>query len=246
MNQAKNGLATTGKVGIVVVLILLLLGGAYYLAPSLLTGGVTLTTSSQSAGSSTSTGAGNQTVGLLSLFGAFSQMQMQSATYDNGEAVPLIEQHSYSYIVLGKATLNSTQYTKVQFSQQGSTNNVIAWFNPGGSVDRVDVLGDRNYTGGVAYVYAQLYVAGFSLIRGLSDNTTILSLLKQTSQNTTSFGPTQLVVTTYSLATPTAPYTGLTVKFATIPGTNTKFAVYHDAKTSDNFEITYQITSITK
>ena len=89
MNPAKNGLATTGKVGIVVVLILLALGGAYYLAPSLLTGGGTLSTSSQSAGSSVSSGAGNDAIGLLSLFGAFSQMQMQSATYDNGEAVPL-------------------------------------------------------------------------------------------------------------------------------------------------------------
>src|SRR5438132_1424285 len=83
---------------------------------------------------------------------------------------------------------------------------------------------------GVAYVYASLYVAGFSLIRGLSDNGTILSLLKQTSQNTTSFGPTPLLVTTYSLANQTAPYTSLTVGFATIPGTNTKFAVYYDAK----------------
>jgi hypothetical protein len=245
MNPAKKGLATSGKVGIVVVLVLLVLGGAY-LAPSLLTGGGTSSTSSQSAGSTTSAGTGNPGPGLLSLFNAYSQMQMQSASYDNGEAVPLIESHTYSYLVLGKATLNSTQYVKVQFSQQGSSTNVISWFNPQGGIDRVDVLGVKNYTGAISHIYAALYVGAFSLISGLSNNSTILAILKQTSQNTTSFGPTQLVVTTYSLAAPTAPYTSLTIRFATIPGTNTRFAVYYDEKTNDMMENTYQILSLTK
>src|SRR5712664_32557 len=173
MNPAKKGLATTGKVGIVAVLVLLVLGGAYLALPSLLTGGATNSTSSQSTGSSSSSGAANLGAALLSLFGAYSQMQMTAASYDNAEAVPLIEQHSYSYLVLGKGTLNSTQYTKVQFSQQGSSNNVVAWFNPKGGVDRVDVLGVRNYTGGPAYIYASLYVSAFSLIMGLSNNATV-------------------------------------------------------------------------
>jgi hypothetical protein len=55
-----------------------------------------------------------------------------------------------------------------------------------------------------------------------------------------------LLVTTYSLTSPVAPYTSITVKFATIPGTNTKIAVYFDEKTTDGLETAYQVMSITK
>src|SRR5712692_7263499 len=119
MNPGKNGLAAAGKAGIVVVLVVLVLGGVYF-APSMLAGGGTHSTSSQSAQTSLSTGAGDQGVSLLSLFGYFSQMQIQNSAYDNNEAFPLAEQHSYSYLVLGKGTINSTQYTKVEFSQAGA------------------------------------------------------------------------------------------------------------------------------
>jgi hypothetical protein len=249
MNPAKRGLAAAGKVGIVVVIVVLVLGGVY-LAPSMLSTGssrsTTATSSSQSAQASSSTVAGGQGTALLSLFGYFSQMQLQTSAYDNNEAFPLAEQHDYSYLVLGKGTINSTQYTKVEFSQAVTNSDVVAWFNPQGGVDRVDVVGVRNYTGPTAYVYTQLYVSAFSVITGLSNNATLLSILKQTSQNTTSFGPTQLPVTTYSLATPTAPFASATLALATIPGTTAKIAVYFDEKTTDGLETTYQVMSLTK
>ena len=244
MNPAKKGLATSGKVGIVVVLVLLVLGGAYF-APSLLTGG-THGTSSQSSQTSLSSVAGDQGPALLALFGYFSQMQVQSSAYDNNEAFALTEQHTYSYLVLGKGTINSTQYTRVEFSQVGANGDVVAWFNPRGGVDRVDVIGVKNYTDATAHIYSLVYVSAFSLVTGLSTNATLLSALKQTSQNTTSFGSTKFDVTTYSLKSPVAPFTSITVKFATIPGTNTRIAVYFDEKTTDGLESTIQVMSITK
>jgi hypothetical protein len=244
MNTSKKGLAAAGKAGIVVVLVALVLGGVYFVPPMLTSG--TGSTSSQSTQTSLSSGAGDQGAGLLALFGYFSQMQMQNSAYDNNEAFPLAEQHTYSYLVLGKGTINSTQYTKVEFSQAGANSDLVAWFNPRGGVDRVDVLGVRNYTGPTAHIYSQLYISAFSLISGLSNNSTLLSVLTKTSQNTTSFGPTKLDVTTYSLTTPVAAFTSITVKFATIPGTNTRIAVYFDERTTDSFENTYQVISLTK
>ncbi|MDA4117107.1 MAG: hypothetical protein OK455_02055 [Thaumarchaeota archaeon] len=246
MNPAKRGLTTGGKLGIVVILVILVLGGAYF-APSLMTGGThSSSSSSRSAGSSSIPLAGNQTLGLLSLFGYFSQMQMQAATYDNSEGNALVEQHTVSYVVLGKASLNSTQYTKVQFSQTGSSNPIIAWFNSSGGINRVDLIGVGNYTGTSASVYAQLYVSAFSLITGLSSNATIFSILSKTSENTTSIGPTKLDVVSYALAAPTPPYTSITARYATIPGTNTRLAVYLDEKTSDLMESVVQVLSLTK
>jgi hypothetical protein len=64
---------------------------------------------------------------------------------------PIPQVVTVSYLVLGKSTLNSTtrisstarivstQYLKVQFSQAGVINNVIAWINQKGGVDRVDI-----------------------------------------------------------------------------------------------------------
>lgn len=62
----------------------------------------------------------------------------------------------------------------------------------------------------------------------------------------TSLGPTHLDVTTYSLAAPTPPYTSMTVRYATIPGTETRLAVYVDEKTSDLMETVVQVLSLTQ
>jgi hypothetical protein len=250
MNTARDGLATAGKAGIVVVLIAIVLASAY-VAPSMLgTGTHPVSTSSPQAFSSSSSpgpGAGDQAVGLASLFGYFSQMEIQTSSSDFSDPfAPVQQQLSVSYLVLGKGSLNSTQYTKVEFSTVDAGHNVIAWFSPSGGVDRVDVLGDRNYTGPTAFGYSQLYVSAFSFVLGLSRNATLLSILAKTSQNSTSFGPTKLDVTTYSMTTPVAPFASVTLEFATIPGTNTRIAVFFDEKTTSSIENSYQIISITE
>jgi hypothetical protein len=238
MNPYRSGLSSAGKTGIVVVLIIVVLVGAY-LAPSLSTGFGAKSTSLQAGGS-------GQGVTLLTLFGAFSRLQMQDSVVLNGQGNGVIQQQSVSYLVLGKASLNSIQYTKVEFSQGGVGNRVIAWFNPQGGIDRVDVLGDRNYTGSGAYIVAQIYVSALSLVTAISNNSTLLSMLSKTSVNSTSVGPTQFDVATYSLAVPSPPYKTITVKYVTIPGTFERLAVYLYEKMTDGTETTVQITSLAK
>jgi len=245
MSPARDGISSGGRIGIIVILILLVLGAAY-LAPSML-GARTSSTSSASVVSSSSPGADSQTVGLSSLFGYFSKMQVLNFMSDaQDQNDPILQQTSVSYLVLGMGSLNSTQYTKVQFSEEGSSNTVVAWFNPQGGIDRVDVLGDRNYTGSTAGTHAKTYVSVFSSIPAALNNATLFSLLKKTSESMTSIGPTEMDVTTYELAAPHPPFIGVTAKYATIPGTNQRLVVYLDVKTDNSVENTFQVTSLTK
>jgi hypothetical protein len=223
---------------------LLVLGGAY-LATSITGTGTHLTSSSQPSGSSANSTSANKTISLLSLFSSFSQMQLHEAAFDNSEAAPLIQQTTFSYLVLGKASMNSTQYVKVRFSEIGVNNDIIAWFNPHEGIDRVDIIGDRNYSGSSASIYAQKFLGAMSFVVGASNNSTLLSALSKTSQNTTSIGATKMVVSTYQLTTPTPPYLKATVSYATLPGTDTKIAVYFDQETNDFMETLFQITSLT-
>jgi len=243
MRHLGPGLATGTKAGIVIVLALLVLGATYLELP-LITGG-TSSSSQTSLSSSASSGRGGST-SILQLFGAFSQMQVVEATYDNSEGHALDEQHTVSYQVLGKATLNSVQYTKVKLTQSESTSAVIAWFNPQGGIDRVDVLGVQNYTGSGASLYAQLYTSIVSGTSAISNNATLISLLSRTAQNTTTIGSVQLSTTTYSLPKALAPYDAFTIRLATIPGTNTTFTVYFDIATSDQLETVFQVLTLTK
>jgi hypothetical protein len=260
MNPAKAGLSTGGKSAVVLVLIIIVLG-ATYLAPKP-SGTTTSSTSSQLTVSAPSSGANTQAVTLLPLFGNFSQMQLQESALDasQGGIGPIPQVVTVSYLVLGKSTLNSTtfissttrtvstQYLKVQFSQAGVISNVIAWINQKGGVDRVDILGSRNYTGSGAYTLPAVttYLSAFGLISALAGNATLISMLSKTSENMTAIGPTQLDVATYHLVVPTQPYKSVTAKFATIPGTSTRFLVYFDVKMTDGSETTLQILSITK
>jgi len=261
MNPARAGLSTGGKSAVVLVLIVIVLG-ATYLAPKP-SGTTSSSTSSQLTVSAPSSGANTQAVGLLPLFGNFSQMQLQESAVDasQGGVGPIPQTVTVSYLVLGKATLSSTTRTvssttrvdfvqdlKVQFSQAGVISNVIAWINQNGGVDRVDILGSRNYTGSGAYTLPAVttYLSAFGLISALAGNATLISMLSKTSENMNAIGPTQLDVATYHLVVPTQPYKSVTAKFATIPGTSTRFLVYFDEKMTDGSETTLQILSITK
>jgi hypothetical protein len=241
MNPARSGLTTAAKGGIVAILAILVVGAAYLALPSLSTGSVTHSTSSSVSS------AGSQPLGVLSLIGYFSHMQIQLTTYDNSEGVGVVDQQqNIAYVVLGKATLNSTQYTKVEFTQTGIGNNVIVWFNPQERIDRVDVLGVKNYTGAGAAVYASIPMGAMSFVTSFSNNATLFSLLSKTTESTMTIGSTQMVVTTYVIAQPAFPLTKFTIKFGTIPGTDTKIAVYLDTETSDLMESVVEVTSLTK
>ncbi len=196
--------------------------------------------------SKSTTGAGGQNIGLLTLFNCFSQMQMQDTLNTMAQPDGSIQRQTVSYVVLGKAQFNLTQHTKVEFSQAGVGNSVVAWFNPSGVVDRLDVLGGSNYTGPGAAILAQTYTTAFGLLTTISNNATLLSMLSKSSESTMTIGPTQLDATTYQLPVPTPPYKTITVKYVTIPGTYQRLAVYLDEKTTNGAETTVEVLSITK
>ncbi len=237
MNLSRRGLGGGAKAGAVVILIVVVLG-AVYLYPSLTKGGGT-----QSA----PPGSGTAPItGLPSLFTDFRQMQMSFDTYD--ALNDLVQNQSVSFTVIGTGTINSTQYTRVQFATAGVSNDVIAWFNSTGGIARADVLGQRNYTGnGVRNLpFVQTYVNDFGYIVSLANNATLISLLSKTSEATTSIGSTQMDVTTYLLESRFAPYTKMTLQIATIPGTNAQVAVYVNAKETDQSTIFLQVTSLSR
>ncbi len=239
MNPSKNGLSSSAKTGIVVVVVVLVLGAAY-LVPSLSKGGGAQATTAQTEGPNAPA-----PFSTLSLFGYFPQMSLTVDANDVPNAVT--QNSSYSYSVQGKTTLNSTQYLTVEFSTSGAinANSVIAFFNSTGGIPRVDVVGVRNYTGPGAYVLAQAYTTAYGLIPAITNNATILSILSKTSSTTMSLGPTKMNVTTYSLGLPTDGFTKLTVKYATIPGTDIQMAVYLSEEESDGSTTLIQVTSLT-
>jgi len=180
-------------------------------------------------------------------------MEMQLSVINPNAALAINEQQHVSYLVLGKATLTSasgsgtpTLHTKVAFSNVGVGNDIIAWISPRGEIDRVDVLGQRNYTGNAAYFLMSSYLNDFALVAAITNNSTLLATLSKSSQNTTSIGPTQVDLATYSLAVPSPPYKSITVRYATIPGTSAKVAVYLHEKTDDGTETTMQVLSLKK
>jgi hypothetical protein len=243
MDTAKRGVSTAAKTTVVVALVFVALGVAYF-TPALSTIGGASSTTLQPVGAGSTSGSADQNAGVVALLAHFSQMDMQVTVYSGQNAYT--EQQSVSYLILGKVALNSTQYTKVEFTTVGVGNSVVAWFDPQGGIYRVDVLGDRNYTGSGAYILAQPYITSFSLIPTITDNATLFSMLSKTAENTTSIGPTLVDLSTYSLAVPTAPYKSLTVMYAVLPGTSEKIAVYLHERTTDGTDTTVQVSSLTK
>jgi hypothetical protein len=240
MNPSKNGLSSAGKTGVVVVLIVIVLGAAY-LIPSL----------SKGSGSPSATSGSNtnedKITGMASLFGDFRQMQVTVDNYDAPDG--FVTNSSVSYNVLGTGTLNSTKYTRVEFATAGQTSTVIGWFNSTGGIGDVEVLGQaRNYTGnGVsALPFIQVYTNAFGGLVALTDNSTLLSHLSMTSEGLTSLGPTQVDVTAYALIGRSAPYDSLTLRIATIPGTNVQLVVYVNEKLSDESTSLVQVTSLAR
>ena len=152
----------------------------------------------------------------------------------------------FSYAVLGQALLNSTNHYKVEFTNLDDKTSEIAWFNQQGSVDRVDVLGDKNYTRPTATVYTQTFIASFSLVLSLSYNTTVLAELQRTAEGVQSIGPTQMDVITYDLAAPSSSYSNFTVKIATVPGANVKLAVYSYQQFPSTSNTLFEVTSVTR
>jgi hypothetical protein len=241
MDPSRKGISSGTKTAAVIAVIFVVLASVYFI-PSLSTGAASTSGSSQTRG----TGAGSQGLGLLQLFGYFSQMDMQVTVINSPQANGAMSRQSVSYLVLGKGTWNATQYTRVEFSTPGIGNEIVAWFNAKEGIDRVDVLGQRNYTGSGAYFVASNYVTAVTLIPAITNNATLLSMLSKTSQNSTSIGPTQVDLATYSLAVPSDPYKLLTVRYATVTGTSERIAVYLHEKTSDGTDTTIQVLSITK
>jgi hypothetical protein len=237
MNPSRRGLGTAGKAAAVFILIVIALG-AVYLIPK-------YSAASQAQSSSSNPGT-EQITGIPSLFYDFPQMQVSLDVNDPADGV--IQNQSYSYTVLGKGTLDSVPYTRVEFTTVGVGNSVVAWYNSTGGVNEVDVIGERNYTGSGAHnlPFLQIYINAFGPLATTTSNATLLSLLSKTSEVLTKIGPTQMDVTTYVLPGRSYPYSSLTVKLATLPGTDVQLTSYFDEKTTDGTTTLLQIDSMTR
>jgi hypothetical protein len=251
MKFSVRGMATTKKIVLTIALALVIAGGIYVALGSGRPGVVPNGSQSGSSSSSTAlasfSGGAGQPKSILDLFGNFSRMVVTIGYlhFADGEVQSQGESH-FSYSVLGQAVLNSTNYYKVQFTDLDSKKSGIAWFNQMGLVDRVDILGDKNYTGTSASVYAQAFTAPFSLIPNLSHNATLLSGLQKTAEGTQNVGPTQMNVITYRLAAPSPAYSNYTLKIATVPGTSTKLAVYWYVEDPSTSNALFEVTSVTR
>jgi len=251
MKFSVRGIATTKKIVLTIALALVIAGGIYVALGSGRPGVVPNESQSSSSSSSTAlasfSGGAEQPKSTLDLFGNFSRMVVTIGYvhFADGEVQDKGESH-FSYAVLGQGVLNSTNYSKVQFTDLDSKKSGIAWLNPMGLVDRVDILGDKNYTGPSALVYSQAFMAPFSLVPNLTHNATILSGLQKTAEVMQSIGPTKMNVVTYRLAAPSPAYSNYTLKIATVPGTNTKLAVYWYVEDPSTSNTLFEVTSVTR
>ena len=202
------------------------------------------TSSLQSTGTVTYPKTQVQLIRLLNLFGNFSQMAITISYLD--EVNEASDSSSVSYVVLGRALLNSTNYYRVAFMNSIGNTSEIVWFNPQGGIDRVDVLGDKNYTGSGAAFFARIYTTSFSLVVAWSYNTTLLSGLQKTGESVQSIGPTQMNVAKYELPSATSAYANFTAEIATIPGTNARLAVYVFQQSPNGSNFLLQVTSVTR
>jgi hypothetical protein len=250
MNQSKYGLTSTRKAFLAIVLIVIIALGIYVAIgtsrPSVV-GNSSKASTSSSTGTISSSGGTQQASSILDLFGNFSQMVIATSYVDfyDGE-VQEQSGSNLSYVVLGQAIVNSTNHYKVQFTDLIAKTSEIAWFNPQGLVDRVDVLGDKNYTGPTAPLLAQAFVGPFSMLPSISYNTTLLSGLQKMAEGVQNIGPAQMNVVTYGLAAPSSAYNNDTVKIATVPGTSIKLAVYSFQEFPSTSNTLFEVTSVTR
>ncbi len=223
-----RGTLSTRNVAIVVPIVALLAAAAYLTISSAqfsspnASSRYTISTSLTSTQIVTVTNG--QIRGLLNLFGNFSHLEISSSFLDemNEDA----GNASFSYVLLGRRVLNSTNYYRVEFQTPGTNTSEIVWFNPQGGIDRVDIPGEKSYTGPGAAFYTELFTNPFSALAALSNNATLLSGLLAKGISIETIGQTQIDVTTYGLAQPTSTYSNFTIKVATLPGTNVKLVIY--------------------
>ena len=246
--HSRDGTVSTRNIAIVLAVVSILALGAYvaissgqFSPPN---ASSKSSSSTQSTGTVTYPNTQAQLRGLLDLFGNFSQMAITTSYLD--EVNEASGSSSVSYVVLGHTTLNSTHYYRVEFKNDFGNTNEIAWFNPQGGIDRVDVLGQKNYTGSGAAFFAQIFTSSFSLLPEWSNNVTLLSGLQKTGESVENIGHTQMNVSTYELPRTTSTYTNFTAKIATIPGTNARLAVYVFQQSPNGSNVLFQVTSVTR
>ncbi|HUK75628.1 MAG TPA: hypothetical protein VLU99_07535, partial [Nitrososphaerales archaeon] len=233
----RRGISSGVKTAIVLVAVVVVLASVYEVP--------TLLTPKKAAPPPVTCGSG--TFQLLSLFSCFSQMSLTTIVDTTSELQGTIETEMIAYQVLGQANYNGTSYTKVEFATPGVGNQVVAWFNASGVVGRIDLLTTgRNYTGPGAAILAQSDTTEFGLIPTITNNSTLTSMLSQTTENTTTIGSVSVGLTVYHLAVPTTPYKSITVEYATIPGTTQQMLVYLNEKLTTGESTTIQVTSLTK
>jgi len=241
MKFSRRALSQVAEIG-VIALVFVVLVAAYFFVPALTKGGGSQTT--------TSLGGPNPiadtTQGIYPLVTNFKDLTLVVDV--NDASAGYVQNSTYSFSVLGTGTLNSTKYTKVDFSTQGQTHDTIAWYNSTGGLGQLDVIGLRNYTGnGLPQLpYIQTYANAFYGLISVTNNATLNALLTKTTQTATSIGSTKINLATYTLEQRTSSISKVTEKVASIPGTNIVMMVYLNEKLSDGSIYLFQVTGLTQ
>jgi hypothetical protein len=239
MKFSRRGLSQVGEIG-VVALVIIVLVAAYFFVPSLTKGSGPTTTTSIGGPNPIA----NQGQGIYPLVTTFQDLTLVEDINDAGSGY--IQNSTYAYTVLGKGTLNSTQYTRVEFSTYGQTHFTVGWYNSTGGLGRLDVIGLRNYTGsGLPDLpYIQTYVNAFYVLISVTNNATLNAELTKTSQTATTIGSTKIDLATYTLEERTPLMSKATEEVASIPGTNIVMMVYLNEKLTDGSTYLFQVTSL--
>jgi hypothetical protein len=240
MKFSRRALSQMAEIG-VIILIIVVLVAAYFFVPALTKGGVSQTTSIGGPNPIADT-----TQGIYPLVTNFKDLTLVVDV--NDASADYVQNSTYSFSVLGTGNLNSTKYTKVDFSTQGQTHDTVAWYNSTGGLGQLDVIGLRNYTGnGLPQLpYIQTYANAFYGIISVTNNATLNALLTKTTQTGTSIGSTKINLATYTLEQRTSSISKVTEKVASIPGTNIVMMVYLNEKLSDGSTYIFQVTSLSQ
>ena len=191
------------------------------------------TTSSQSTSSQSTTTSDNAALYAISstknLFGNFSQMTMMFSSENKSSG--LVDNATWSFHVIGKATINGSQLTVVNYTisyagQSEGNYSAVVYFDSGWNVTMINMNG-LNYTGMMADAFiapfSAMFTSFFSYQQEYAANPALFSQFVQVSTDSQNFGGLSMQVTTYAasnIVTSNATVQSASLGIGQVPNTN--------------------------
>ena len=196
------------------------------------------TTSSQST-SSQSTTSINAVLSAISntknLFGNFSQMTMMFSSENKSSG--LVYNATWSFHVVGKATINGSQLTIVNYTisytgQSEGNYSAVVYYSSDWNVTMINMNG-QNYTGMMvdAFIapFSAMFTSFFSYQQEYAANSTLFSQFLQVNTHSQNFVGLSMQVTTYTasnIVTSNATVQSASLGIGQVPNTNFSILTY--------------------